>query len=108
MRAFFTWFNNLYPIWLVGLATVAFLRPETMRWFDSPWIFGALAASMLSMGLSLPGSATRVDEKMPGPQGGLQWFGVKPLELWSRTFVVSCNSVRTRASTVDALECTAT
>ena len=53
MRSFFTWFNNLYPVWLVGLATVAFLRPETMRWFDAPWIFGALAASMLCMELSL-------------------------------------------------------
>jgi hypothetical protein len=50
---FATWFNNLYPVWLVGLATVAFVRPETMRWFDTPWIFGALATSMLGMGLSL-------------------------------------------------------
>jgi BASS family bile acid:Na+ symporter len=53
MPRFFTLFNNLYPVWLVGLATVAFLRPETMRWFDTPWIFGALATSMLCMGLSL-------------------------------------------------------
>jgi BASS family bile acid:Na+ symporter len=53
MQRFFTWFNNLYPVWLVGLATIAFLRPRTMLWFDTPWIFGALAASMLGMGLSL-------------------------------------------------------
>ncbi len=50
---FTTWFNGLDPVWLVGLATVAFVRPETMRWFDTPWIFGALATSMLGMGLSL-------------------------------------------------------
>lgn len=46
-------FNNLYPIWLVGLATVAFLKPQTMLWFDTPWIFWSLAASMLGMGLTL-------------------------------------------------------
>ena len=53
MPRFLTWFNGLYPVWLVGVATVAFLRPQTMLWFDTPWIFGALAASMLGMGLSL-------------------------------------------------------
>jgi BASS family bile acid:Na+ symporter len=53
MPRLLTWFNGLYPVWLVGVATVAFLRPQTMLWFDTPWIFGALAASMLGMGLSL-------------------------------------------------------
>ena len=50
---FTTWFNNLYPVWLVGLATIAFIWPHTMLWFDAPWIFWSLAASMLGMGLSL-------------------------------------------------------
>lgn len=45
------WFNDLYVVWLVGLSLVAFLRPSTMLWFDKPWIFWSLAASMLGMGL---------------------------------------------------------
>jgi len=47
------WFNDLYVVWLVGLSLVAFLRPSTMLWFDKPWIFWSLAASMLGMGLTL-------------------------------------------------------
>lgn len=53
MKRFFDWFNNLYPVWLVGLAILAFLKPQTMLWFDKPWIFWSLAASMLGMGLTL-------------------------------------------------------
>ncbi len=53
MKSFFTWFNSFYTVWLVGLAIVAFLWPPTMLWFDKPWIFWSLAASMLGMGLTL-------------------------------------------------------
>ncbi len=53
MKRFFDWFNNLYPIWLVSLTLIAFYWPKTMLWFDSPWIFWSLAASMLGMGLTL-------------------------------------------------------
>jgi len=37
MLRLFTRFNNLYPVWLVGLATVAFLRP-----LDDPLVRHAL------------------------------------------------------------------
>ena len=53
MQKFFTWFNNLYLVWLVGLGVLAFIRPSTMLWFDKPWIFWSLAISMLGMGLTL-------------------------------------------------------
>lgn len=66
MRRFFTWFNNLYPVWLVGLSVVAFCRPETMLWFDKPWIFWSLAASMLGMGLTLSLEDFKTVGQMPG------------------------------------------
>jgi bile acid:Na+ symporter, BASS family len=66
MKRFFDWFNNLYPVWLVSLATVAFLRPQTMIWFDKPWIFWALAASMLGMGLTLKIEDFKTVGRMPG------------------------------------------
>jgi bile acid:Na+ symporter, BASS family len=66
MKRFFDWFNNLYPVWLVSLATVAFFRPQTMIWFDKPWIFWALAASMLGMGLTLKIEDFKTVGRMPG------------------------------------------
>jgi BASS family bile acid:Na+ symporter len=66
MKRFFDWFNNLYPVWLVSLATVAFFWPQTMIWFDKPWIFWALAASMLGMGLTLKIEDFKTVARMPG------------------------------------------
>lgn len=34
MRRFLNWFNNLYPVWLVSLALIAFFKLQTMLWFD--------------------------------------------------------------------------
>lgn len=33
MKRFFDWFNNLYPVWLVTLAVIAFFKPPVMLWF---------------------------------------------------------------------------
>ncbi len=66
MKRFFDWFNNLYPVWLVSLATVAFFWPRTMIWFDKPWIFWALAASMLGMGLTLKIEDFKTVGRLPG------------------------------------------
>jgi bile acid:Na+ symporter, BASS family len=33
MKRFFDWFNNLYPLWLVTLAVIAFFKPPVMLWF---------------------------------------------------------------------------
>jgi len=30
MKRFFDWFNNLYPVWLVTLAVIAFFKPPVM------------------------------------------------------------------------------
>jgi BASS family bile acid:Na+ symporter len=66
MARFFDWFNNLYPVWLVSLAVIAFFWPQTMLWFDKPWIFWSLAASMLGMGLTLSLDDFKSIGRMPG------------------------------------------
>jgi len=33
LKCCFDWFNNLYLVWLVTLAVIAFFKPETMLWF---------------------------------------------------------------------------
>jgi BASS family bile acid:Na+ symporter len=66
MKSFFDWFNNLYPVWLVSLATVAFFFPQTMLWFGKEWIFWSLAASMLGMGLTLSLDDFKSIGRMPG------------------------------------------
>jgi len=66
VKRFFEIFNNLYLVWLVGLATIAFWQPTTMLWFDGPWIFWSLAASMLGMGLTLHPRDFRAVGEVPG------------------------------------------
>lgn len=66
MPRFFATFNNLYPVWLVSLSVIAFVWPTTMLWFDKPWIFWALALSMLGMGLTLNPADFKAIGKMPG------------------------------------------
>ncbi|MBK8092646.1 MAG: bile acid:sodium symporter family protein [Verrucomicrobiaceae bacterium] len=66
MKRFFSWFNNLYPVWLVTLAVIVFFWPWTMSWFDKPWIFWSLAASMLGMGLTLSLDDFKMIGRMPG------------------------------------------
>lgn len=66
MKRFFDGFNNLYPVWLVSLATVAFFFPQTMLWFGKEWIFWSLAASMLGMGLTLSLDDFRAVGTIPG------------------------------------------
>ncbi len=66
MTKYINWINNLYSVWLVGLAVIAFIWPQTMLWFDKPWIFWSLAASMLGMGLTLSLDDFRGVAKMPG------------------------------------------
>jgi bile acid:Na+ symporter, BASS family len=84
MKRFFDWFNNLYPVWLVGLAVLAFFKPGTMLWFDSDWVFWSLAASMLGMGLTLSLEDFRAIGQMPGSValGFIAQYTVMPLAGW--------------------------
>lgn len=84
MTRFFNWFNNLYPVWLVSLAIIAFFKPQTMLWFDKPWIFWSLAASMLGMGLTLSLADFKAIARMPGcvALGFAAQYTVMPLVGW--------------------------
>ncbi len=84
MKRFFDWFNNLYPVWLVSLAVLAFYRPQTMLWFDKPWIFWSLAASMLGMGLTLSIADFKAIGRMPGSVvlGFVAQYTIMPLAGW--------------------------
>ena len=44
MKRFLAWFTNLYPVWLVGTAVIAFFQPPTMLWFSGQWIVWALSS----------------------------------------------------------------
>lgn len=66
MHRFLAWFTNLYPVWLLGTAALAFFVPETMRWFSGQWILWALSVAMLGMGFTLSIGDFRGILKMPG------------------------------------------
>ena len=84
MTKFVAWFNNLYSVWLVALAVIAFIWPQTMLWFDKPWIFWSLAASMLGMGLTLSLDDFRGVAKTPGciVLGFAAQYALMPLIGW--------------------------
>jgi len=84
MHRFLNWFTTLYPVWLVGLAVIAFFYPQSMLWFDKNWIFWSLAASMLAMGLTIDLDDFKRIGKMPGSValGFICQYTVMPLIGW--------------------------
>jgi BASS family bile acid:Na+ symporter len=85
MKRFFDGFNNLYLLWLVLLAAVAFYHPPVMLWFDADWVFWSLATSMLGMGLTLNLADFRAIGRMPGSValGFLAQYTIMPLTGWA-------------------------
>ena len=85
MKRFFDWFNNLYPVWLVTLAIIAFFKPPVMLWFNSDWVFWSLAASMLGMGLTLSLDDFKAIGRMPGcvALGFIAQYTIMPLAGWA-------------------------
>jgi len=53
MNKILVWFTNLYAVWVIGASILAFFMPESIAWFDGPWIRWALSTVMLGMGLTL-------------------------------------------------------
>ncbi len=84
MSRLLAWFTNLYPVWLVGTALLAFLKPETMLWFSGQWIVWALSFAMLGMGFTLSIEDFRGLLKMPGSVtlGFLSQYTLMPLIGW--------------------------
>lgn len=85
MKRFFDWFNNLYPVWLVTLAVIAFFKPPVMLWFNSDWVFWSLATSMLGMGLTLSVDDFKAVGRMPGSValGLIAQYTIMPLAGWA-------------------------
>ena len=85
MKRFFDWFNNLYPVWLVGLSVIAFFKPSVMLWFGPDWIFWSLAVSMLGMGLTLSVADFKAIARMPGSValGFVAQYTIMPLAGWA-------------------------
>ena len=85
MKRFFDWFNNLYPVWLVGLSVIAFFKPSVMLWFGPDWIFWSLAVSMLGMGLTLSLEDFKAIARMPGSValGFVAQYTIMPLAGWA-------------------------
>ena len=85
MKRFFDWFNNLYPVWLVGLSVIAFFKPSVMLWFGPDWIFWSLAVSMLGMGLTLSVEDFKAIARMPGSValGFVAQYTIMPLAGWT-------------------------
>jgi BASS family bile acid:Na+ symporter len=85
MKRFFDWFNNLYPVWLVGLSVIAFFKPSVMLWFGPDWIFWSLAVSMLGMGLTLSVEDFKAIARMPGSValGFVAQYTIMPLAGWA-------------------------
>lgn len=94
MQRYLNWFTTLYPVWLVGLSVIAFLKPESMLWFDKNWIFWSLAASMLAMGLTIDLSDFKRIGKMPGSValGFICQYTVMPLIGWLISILLSLDT----------------
>ena len=84
MQRFLAWFTDLYLLWLVGAAALAFFWPQSMLWFAGNWIVGALSITMLAMGFTLNLSDFRALTTMPGSVtlGFLCQYTVMPLVGW--------------------------
>lgn len=85
MQRFLSGFTNLYPVWLLGTALLAFFNPDTMLWFSGQWIVWALSLSMLGMGFTLSIDDFRSLLKMPGSValGFTSQYTLMPLIGWS-------------------------
>jgi len=79
-----THFTNLYPVWLILSAVIAFLYPSSFSWFDGPWINGALMTVMLGMGMTLTVEDFRRLLRAPAivTFGFLAQYTIMPLAAW--------------------------
>ncbi|HWL09704.1 MAG TPA: bile acid:sodium symporter family protein [Planctomicrobium sp.] len=76
--------TNLYPLWLVLTAVLAFVWPGSMTWFNGQWIVAALTIVMLGMGFTLTIGDFQRLLKMPGgvSLGFALQYTVMPLSAW--------------------------
>lgn len=84
MQRVFKAITGLYPVWLIGCATLALIEPSLFTWFNGGWITAALGVVMLGMGLSLTPSDFRRLLNAPGALslGFLAHYSIMPLSGW--------------------------
>jgi len=75
---------NLYPLWLILTAVLAYFQPAALGWFTGPWISGALMTVMLGMGFTLKISDFKRLLRIPGctTLGFLLQYSIMPLAAW--------------------------
>ncbi len=78
------WFTNLYPVWTIGIAIFALIKPSALNWFSGNWVIGALAFVMLNMGFTLTLADFRRLGQMPGciAVGFVLHYTIMPLSGW--------------------------
>ncbi|TLD68363.1 bile acid:sodium symporter family protein [Phragmitibacter flavus] len=84
MSSFFTWFTNLYPVWIVLSSIVGFIHPPALAWFTGSWVTLALTLVMLGMGFTLTIDDFKRLFKMPAAVaiGCTLQYTVMPLSAW--------------------------
>lgn len=86
--------TDLYPVWLLLTALLAFYRPDFLAWFHGQWIAASLMTVMLSMGLTLTIDDFRRLLRAPGCVcfGFLMQYSVMPLLAWGLATVMHFES----------------
>lgn len=84
MKALLERFNALYPLWLLGLALLAYFKPSSMLWFDNQLTLWALGLSMLGMGLTLSAEDFRAVLRMHRAVllGFCAQYSIMPISGW--------------------------
>mmetsp|Transcript_13418 Transcript_13418/g.32897 ORF Transcript_13418/g.32897 Transcript_13418/m.32897 type:complete len:867 (+) Transcript_13418:1-2601(+) len=73
--------TNLFPLWTILAAGVGIFYPGAFAWFTTPWFTAALAALMMSMGVTLTvGDLVRVaSQPFPIAIGFISCYVIMPL-----------------------------
>jgi len=81
----FSWFTDLYPVWIVASSVAALLKPDLLLWFTGNWVVWALSIVMLGMGLTLTIADFKKLVQMPGSLalGFFAHYTVMPLSGWA-------------------------
>lgn len=76
--------TNLFPVWVLLGALVAFLRPSTLLWFRASFIVPTLAVIMLGMGLTISPSSFTAVSRAPRlvVLGAFTQYTIMPLMAW--------------------------
>lgn len=83
--------TNLYPLWLILTALLAYVIPSSLGWFNGQWISAALMTVMLGMGFTLTINDFQRLWKVPFPVavGFFAQYCMMPLTAWGIARILS-------------------